>query len=152
MYFVQFGDKKFVVKMESQIGLSWNSIFYCKPVSTNNKLLTLYTEDINILEGSQSDHHIDWIFQQNLLSLVLQITFDSCYLSRIEPDNRMESLSERVACSRYTFITSWLHQVILIYNIHDLSLFTLNEYQLLSWLTVWNKDSIHHGIYGSILQ
>jgi len=106
MYFVQFGDKKFVVKMESQIGLSWNSIFYCKPVSTNNKLSTLYTEDTNILEGSQSDHDIDWIFQQNLLSLVLQITFDSCYLSRIEPDDGMESLSEGVACNRYTFITS----------------------------------------------
>jgi len=132
MCFVQFGDKRFVVKMESQIDLSWNSIFCCKLVSTNNKLSTLYTEETNILEGSQSDHDIDWIFQQNLLSLVLQIMFDSCYLSRIEPDDGMESLSEGVACSRYTFITSRLHQVILIYNIHNLSLFTLNEYQLLS--------------------
>ena len=52
------------MKMELQIGLSWNSIFHYKPVSTNNKLSTLYTEETNILEGSQSDHDIDLIFQQ----------------------------------------------------------------------------------------
>jgi len=35
-----------------QISLSWNSIFYYKPVSTNTKLSTLYTEKKNILEDS----------------------------------------------------------------------------------------------------
>ena len=39
--------------MKLQDGLTWNNIFHCKPVSTNNKLLTEYTTlKKNILEGS----------------------------------------------------------------------------------------------------
>ena len=51
------------VKMESHIGLTWNSIFHCKPVSTNSKL---YTEKINIIEGSQPDHDVNSIFQHKV--------------------------------------------------------------------------------------
>ena len=54
------------VKMELHIGLTWNSIFHCKPVRTNSKLSTLYTERINIPEGSQPDHDVNSIFQHKV--------------------------------------------------------------------------------------
>jgi len=51
-------DQGHVVKMELQIGLSWNSIFHCKPMSTN------YQPYILRKQGSQPDHDVDLIFQQ----------------------------------------------------------------------------------------